>query len=49
MIVVGVVGFDLISVRKERDNMTKGESVLRGKNGREVKEEMVICMLGWWR
>ena len=35
---VGVVGFDLISIRKERDNMRKWE-VLRGRHGREVKGE----------
>ena len=45
---VGVVGFESISVRKERDNMRKGE-VLRRRNGREVKGEMVICMLWWYR
>ena len=34
--VVGIVDFDLIPVRKERELMRKGE-VLRGKNGKEVK------------
>ena len=34
--VVEVVGFDLISVRKERDNMRKSE-VLRGRNGKGSK------------
>ena len=42
VVVVEVVGFDLISVRKkERDNMRKGE-VLKRRNGREVKGEMVV-------
>ena len=36
---VGVVGFDLISVSKERDNLRKGK-VLRRRNVREVKEEI---------
>ena len=36
MVVIGVVGLDLISVRKERDNTRKDE-VLRGMNRREIK------------
>ena len=45
--VVGIVGFDLISVRK-KDNMRKGE-VLSGRNRREIKRVMVTYMLEWWR
>ena len=48
MVVLGVVGFDLIAMRKERDNMKK-EKVLSVRNKKEVKGEMTICMLGWLR
>ena len=47
---VGVVGVDSISWRKGSDNMRKGENLReRAWNGKEVKGEMVICILGWWR
>ena len=43
---VDVIGFNLISLRKETDNMRKGE-VFRGRDEREVKGEWCyICRGG---